>query len=106
MDILARRPAGTGRAYRAQKLCDNLLDAPGEQDLTCHIAWDGLEEVLRAAGFREVRLMRQEAFFMHHSADVIREVALRADPVECGKLRELIHPMRMGSAFQVLVARR
>ncbi len=105
-DILYRRPQGTARAYRSHQLCGNLLDAPGEQDLTCHICWDGLERVLREAGFAHIRLLRQEAFFMRHAAAAIEALAKRADIVEMGRLRELLHPSRMGAAFQVLVARR
>ncbi|MBN1402993.1 MAG: SAM-dependent methyltransferase [Opitutales bacterium] len=105
-DILHRRPAGTARAYRSHSLCGSLFDAPGEQDLTCHICWDGLENVLRDAGFSDVRLMRQESFFMRHAMPQIEAVMSRGDIVEAGKLRELVHPTRMGAAFQVLVALR
>lgn len=105
-DLLYRRPAGTARAYRSQRLCEDLLEAPGEQDLTCHIAWDGLENVLRDAGFANVRLMRQESFFMRHAMAEIETILQRGDMVEGGRLRELLHPMRMGTAFQVLVALR
>lgn len=104
-DILLRRPGGTARAYRAQKLVTDLLADPGEQDLTCHIAWDGLEEALRARGYA-TKVRSQEAFFIHHAGGAIRAIMEKGDPFECGKLRELIHPSRMGAAFQVLVARR
>ncbi|MFA5256791.1 MAG: SAM-dependent methyltransferase [Opitutales bacterium] len=105
-DILYRRPSGTARAYRRHELCPDLLADPGEQDLTCHICWDGLENALRGAGFTDVRTMRQEAFFMRHAMPQMEEVLRRGDVVECGKLRELIHPSRMGAAFQVLLALR
>jgi SAM-dependent MidA family methyltransferase len=103
-DIVLRRPAGTARAYRAQQVAEDLLANPGEQDLTCHIAWDMMEEILRAAGFSSVRTESQESFFMHNAFAAMTKILSKADPVECGKLRELIHPMRMGSAFQVLSA--
>ncbi len=103
-DILTRRPNGTARAYRSQRLVEDLYADPGAQDLTCHVAWDGLEAVLRAAGFSVVRTQSQEAFFMHNAFAAMTKILSKADPVECGKLRELIHPMRMGSAFQVLSA--
>jgi len=103
-DILYRRPSGTARAYRSQRLVEDLYADPGEQDLTCHVAWDGLEAVLRSAGFSVVKTQSQEAFFMHNAFAAMTKILSKADPVECGKLRELIHPMRMGSAFQVLSA--
>jgi len=105
-DILYRRPAGTARAYRHHELCTDLLAAPGEQDLTCHICWDGLENVLRDAGFEDARTMRQESFFMRHAMEHIENIMGRGDMIEASKLRELIHPSRMGAAFQVLVATR
>lgn len=103
-DVLYRRPAGTARAYRRHELVENLLADPGEQDLTCHICWDGLESVLKEAGFSQVSTVRQESFFMHHAAAGIESVLRRGDLVECGRLRELIHPDHLGSAFQALSA--
>ena len=105
-DVLQRRPAGTARAYRCHTLCDDLLADAGEQDLTCHICWDGLENVLKKAGFQKTKLQRQESFFMHNAMKQMEAILKRNDMVECGKLRELIHPMRMGEVFQVLVAKR
>lgn len=103
-DITMRRPNGSARAYRNHTIADDLLDNPGEQDITCHVCWDGLESVLKGAGFREVKTERQEAFFMHHSMKKITEIVEEGDLVRNGKLRELIHPMRMGDVFQVLTA--
>ena len=103
-DIVLRRPKGTARAYRAQRISEDLLAEPGLQDLTCHIAWDYMEKILRKAGFSSVVTESQESFFMHRAFPAIERILARGDPVECGKLRELIHPMRMGSAFQVLSA--
>ena len=105
-DILFRRPGGTARAYSRQALRGDILAAPGEQDITCHIAWDGLENTLKECGFKNVKTERQEAFFMHNSMHCIEGILKRGDPIECGKLRELLHPMRMGEIFQVLTATR
>jgi SAM-dependent MidA family methyltransferase len=103
-DVYGRRPNGSARAYRSHTLCSDLLADPGEQDLTCNVCWDGLENVLKSAGFANVATERQEAFFMHRSAAKIEEIVKSGDIVRNGKLRELIHPMRMGEVFQVLTA--
>lgn len=103
-DIVSRRPNGSARAYRSHTICKDLLADPGEQDLTCNVCWDGLERVLRNAGFRNVKTERQEAFFMHHAVEKIEEIVRSGDMIRNGKLRELIHPMRMGEVFQVLTA--
>jgi SAM-dependent MidA family methyltransferase len=103
-DIIRRRPNGSARAYRNHTLAKDILATPGEQDITCNICWDGLEHVLKNVGFREVRTERQEAFFMHRSMRKMEEIIKGGDIVRNGKLRELIHPMRMGEVFQVLTA--
>jgi len=105
-DIFCRRPAGTARAYRNQTLCDDILADPGMQDITCHVAWDGLENVLESRGFSNVATERQEAFFARRAMPGIEKILKRGDLSECGKLRELLHPMRMGEIFQVLSATR
>jgi SAM-dependent MidA family methyltransferase len=105
-DIFCRRPAGTARSYRGQKMCEDILADPGLQDITCHIAWDGLENILKKRGFADTSTERQEAFFIRHSMPCVEKILKKNDPVECGKLRELLHPMRMGEIFQVLSAKR
>jgi SAM-dependent MidA family methyltransferase len=105
-DLLLRRPCGTARSYRGQKLCDEVLADPGDQDITCHVAWDGLEAVLRNRGFSNVKTERQEAFFINNSMPCVEKILKTGDPVESGRLRELLHPMRMGEIFQVLSAKR
>ena len=47
-EIAHATPAGTGRAYRLHSQGNDLLAQAGEQDLTCHVCWDWLEEALRA----------------------------------------------------------
>lgn len=103
-DIISLRPNGSARGYRNHTLCTDILADPGEQDITCNVCWDGLESVLRNAGFSDVKTERQEAFFMHHSTAKIEEIVKSRDIMRAGKLRELIHPMRMGEVFQVLTA--
>lgn len=103
-DIIRRRPNGSARAYRNHTLAKDILANPGEQDLTCNVCWDGLEHILKNAGFRDVTTERQEAFFMRRSMRKMEEIIKSGDMVKNGKLRELIHPMRMGEVFQVLTA--
>ena len=97
-------PAGTARAYRSHQLSGSILENLGSQDLTCHVLWDRLEPVLTEAGFRNVRLDRQEAFFVKFAAAEMERIALSGDHEATGRLRALTHPAHFGAKFQVLHA--
>lgn len=100
-------PFGTLRAYHRHTQEKDLLARPGEQDLTCHVCWDWLQESLRAAGFGEPRLESQESFFVHHASDFIgAQVAADAGRPTRRKmaLLQLIHPGNLGQKFQALHA--
>jgi SAM-dependent MidA family methyltransferase len=78
------------------------LENLGAQDLTCHVLWDRIEPVVVAAGFRDVRLDRQEAFFVKHAAGEMERIAMSGDHEATGRLRALTHPAHFGAKFQVL----
>ena len=99
---LESSPAGTARAYRSHQLSGVILESLGEQDLTCHVLWDRIEPVMVAAGFRDVRLDRQEAFFVKHAAGEMERIAMSGDHEATGRLRALTHPAHFGAKFQVL----
>ena len=105
--LFSDHPEGTARAYFRHRQTNDLLANAGQQDLTCHICWDDLEEALLASGFTAARLERQEAFFMHHAAVAI-EAILAADAAGVGaarrQLMELLHPNYFGTRFHVLSA--
>lgn len=107
--LLQLRPEGTGRTYSRHRMGADLLDAPGQLDITCHVAWDVLEAILREAGFSEVQLLSQEAFLVRYGQSVIREIVESAGSSfsrERQSLMELLHPANMGRKFQVLTGRR
>jgi SAM-dependent MidA family methyltransferase len=108
-ELCREYPRGTARAYRRHRLSDDLLQQPGEQDLTCHVCWDWLEGALAGSGFAPVRRMPQESFFLHHaSAAVSKIVASGRSPLAPARaqLRQLLHPALMGQRFEVLWGRR
>ena len=108
-ELVAEHTGGTLRAYRRHRQAPDILERPGEQDLTGHICWDWMFETLEAHGFRDLRLESQEAFFVHHARPAIEAIIAGRpglpDPAR-RRLHELIHPGRMGQKFQVLSARR
>jgi SAM-dependent MidA family methyltransferase len=101
---LESSPAGTARAYRSHQLSGAILENLGSQDLTCHVLWDRLEPVMVQAGCRNVRLDRQEAFFVKYAAAEMERIAASGDPEAIGRLRALTHPAHFGAKFQVLHA--
>jgi len=103
--ITTEFPQGTGRAYAGHRQSGDLLATPGEQDLTCHVCWDWLEEALRAAGFQTVCRESQEAFFVRHAAPAIEAIMRReASPLAPARsqLKQLLHPGLMGHRFEAL----
>jgi SAM-dependent MidA family methyltransferase len=102
-------PQGTGRGYAAHRQTGDLLEAPGAQDLTCHVCWDWLEAALRRAGFQTVQRDSQEAFFVKHATTAI-EAIVRREPSPLSparsQLKQLIHPSLMGHRFEALWALR
>jgi SAM-dependent MidA family methyltransferase len=107
LEIAHDAPAGTARAYRRHAQSNDLLAFPGEQDLTCHVCWDWLQEALSGAGFPAPHVDSQEAFFTRHAADFIRDfTAAEAGRLSRDKLAllQLLHPAHMGQKFQALWA--
>ncbi|HWA08410.1 MAG TPA: SAM-dependent methyltransferase [Opitutaceae bacterium] len=106
-ELAENYPAGTARAYHRHAQSNDLLARPGEQDLTCHICWDWLTEILSARGFSAVTLESQEAFLVHHAATLLAKLtAAEAERLSPKKrsLLQLLHPAHLGQKFQVLHA--
>jgi SAM-dependent MidA family methyltransferase len=103
--LFHERPRGTARTYRNHVIGNDLLSHLGQQDITCHIAWDTLHSILETHNFQPVSLQRQEAFFMNFAREAISPIL--EDPApdrfrDRQTLAELLHPGNMGAKFQVL----
>jgi len=108
-ELTEAAPAGTARAYFRHTRSNELLARPGEQDLTCHVCWDWLADALARHGFGSPAVESQEAFFIHHAADLIAATsAAEAARFSQKKLAllQLLHPAHLGQKFQVLHASR
>ena len=105
VQFLEERPEGVARAYRRHRLSKDLLAHPGNQDITCHVCWDNLRNILHENGFRDIFLERQEAFFLRRASPVAEAIAT-AKPgtfdTDRQTLLEILHPGNMGSKFQAL----
>lgn len=106
-ELAESQPSGTLRAYSRHTQSAELLARPGEQDLTCHVCWDWLEQALAARGAAALRLESQESFFVKNSGEfiaaTIAQEALRASPRKQALL-QLLHPTHLGQKFQALHA--
>lgn len=108
MDILLNdRPEGTARTYFKHKMSNSFLTNPGDQDITCHLCWDSLQDGLTSAGFEKVKLVSQEAFLLNNARAEIKKIFDQSRDGPNPKmlaLRELIHPAHLGHGMQALSA--
>ena len=102
------RRQGTLRAYSQHRQSWNLLENPGQQDLTSHVNYTALLESGESEGLETVRLQPQEKFLM----DILRRLSKDgrlADvltPSRIRQLQSLIHPDHFGRSFSVLIQKR
>lgn len=98
-------PSGTARAYSRHRQSNDLLATPGEQDLTCHVCWDWLEDALREHHFTRVSLQSQESFFVHHAGSFLSQTlyseSIAKNPRKQA-IMQLLHPGNLGQKFQIL----
>jgi SAM-dependent MidA family methyltransferase len=100
---------GTLLAYRDHKVTENVLHAPGMQDLTSHVNFTALDLWGRRVGLERTGLVTQSQFLV--ALGQANEFADLCDPgqSEVDKLRarlllkNLIHPEALGEKFQVLI---
>ena len=102
------RAQGTLRAYRQHRLVTDLLDAPGEQDLTAHVNFTTIQLAGEAAGLRTEGLETQANFLVR-----IAEAAAcpgapfqKWTPARLRQFQTLTHPEHLGRSFRVLVQTR
>jgi len=104
-ELFTACPEGTGRAYFQHQSRNNLLTNPGQQDITAHVWWDPLIDILKEYQFESIQLESQESFFLTKATKTVESIVTanpgKFDP-ERQTLKELIHPSIMGQRFQVL----
>jgi SAM-dependent MidA family methyltransferase len=109
---MSLRPQGSLRAFRRHRFVEDVLQEPGEQDITTTIDWTTVKKVCRDAGLEIVSFERQDRFLLR--AGLLEELAqAKAEATsEAAALslsttvREMILPGGMSESFQVLVARK
>lgn len=107
--LLQDCPNGTARTYYRHKQGINLLELPGEKDMTCDLCWTPMVAQLQSAGLRRVTLESQESFLIQRASKTAEAIVTRSVGQlsrDRQTLMELIHPAHMGQRFQVLWALR
>lgn len=103
--LLQDCPNGTARTYHKHTVDGDLLDRPGQKDITCDVCWTPLKTQLEAAGFEDTTLESQESFIVHRAAQAAEAIVSDSAgqfSTDRQTLMELIHPANMGQRFQVL----
>jgi SAM-dependent MidA family methyltransferase len=100
---------GTLLAYRDHTVSENLLDAPGEQDLTSHVNFTAVDLWGRRAGLMRTGLVTQSQFLValgrgNEFADLYEPGQSEVEKLRARLLlKNLIHPEGLGEKFQILI---
>jgi SAM-dependent MidA family methyltransferase len=106
--LVPERSDGTLRGYRRQRAVNDVLAAPGEQDLTAHVNFTRIEAVGRAAGLLTEQFDSQAKFLTRTFALLAQHPELLAGWTgkQTRQFQTLTHPEHLGRPFRVLVQSR
>ncbi len=98
------RSHGTLRAYYRQRISDDVLARPGEQDLTAHVNFTQLQLAGESAGLETEVLTTQEQFL----GTIVQQSPGSRDwsAAQVRQYQSLTHPEHLGRSFRVLVQSR
>ncbi|HEY5915220.1 MAG TPA: SAM-dependent methyltransferase [Verrucomicrobiae bacterium] len=103
--LTPERGRGTLRAYRRHQVTDEILGAPGQQDLTADVNFSAIEAAGESAGLKTELYLSQSSFLID-IAGKIWGGQQRFAPWSSEFTRQfqtLTHPEHLGRAFRVLV---
>jgi SAM-dependent MidA family methyltransferase len=104
-----RHNRGTLLAYRNHAVTENILDAPGEQDLTAHVNFTALDLWGRHSGLERTGLVTQSQFLVavgraNQFGDLYEPGQSEVEKLRARLLlKNLIHPEGLGEKFQILI---
>ncbi len=97
---------GTLRSYRQHCAVQDVLAAPGEQDITAQVDFSGLQLAGEEVGLRSRELICQQRFLTRAATLVWGGSREAWDAKSTRQFQTLTHPCHLGAAFQVLVQTR
>ena len=106
--LLPQREKGTLRAYFRHQVREDLLRAPGEQDLTAHVNFTSLQRAGERAGLKTDFSGSQSAFLTGIAAQTWQYPSRFGDwnAQRKRQFQTLTHPEHLGRSFRVLAQRR
>ena len=105
--IRPERCQGTARAYSEHRVCDDLLARPGEQDLTAHVNFTGIQTAGEECGLKTEVFTTQGQFLTRITAEAIRSGRdFHWTPKQRNQFQTLVHPEHLGRLFKVLIQSR
>lgn len=106
--FVPERNQGTLRGYRDHRLTDDLLAAPGEQDLTAHVNFTAVQAAGESVGLKTESFVSQSEFLTRIVARIWKGQSAFGDWTgeRTRQLQTLIHPEHLGRSFRVLVQAR
>ncbi len=99
------RREGTLRAYSRHHAGGDLLERPGEADITAHVNFSAIEAAGRDVGLKTESLIGQEKFL----AQILEQIQCNPEsfdpwtPAHTKQFQTLTHPEHLGRAFRVLI---
>jgi SAM-dependent MidA family methyltransferase len=101
------RLQGTLRAYRHHSISRDVLEDPGEQDLTAHVDFARIQQVGESEGLKTTAFEPQGRYLSRILCGMIEKGVWReTNPKLAAQLQTLTHPQHLGAAFKVLVQER
>jgi len=108
--IVPERMQGTLRAYYRQRVSDDPLARPGDQDITAHVNFSQIRRAGEEAGLKTEIMTTQENFltaiFRKRVESQESHELDELSPAEVRQFHQLTHPEHMGRSFRVLAQRR
>jgi SAM-dependent MidA family methyltransferase len=101
------RLQGTLRSYRHHSVSLDVLEDPGDQDLTAHVDFARIQQAGESGGLKTTVFEPQGRYLSRILCGMIETGAWReTNPKLAAQLQTLTHPQHLGAAFKVLVQER
>ena len=106
------RYKGTLRSFHKHQFVDDVLAAPGTQDLTTTVDWTEIEDCGVRHGFRNIQLERLDRFLLAEGlletlSSMSERMTHPADRINLATgAREMVRPDGLAASFQVLIQRK
>jgi len=102
------KPHGTLRAYRDHQLVDDILAAPGTQDITAHVNFAAVTHAGEHAGLTTAELTEQSRFLTRIAQSTMQQPSVFGEWTRerVRQFQTLSHPDHLGRSFSALVQER